>query len=105
MRIALQDDRADDRDWIERYVSALHSEDQGRIAKQLRKKQLRNEKQFITAYGELIVARLLISAGFLPRYERQIRTSSGVVTPDWSIDERGTVSLQCVHRRMREDAR
>jgi hypothetical protein len=87
-KIALQQHRTDDRDRIEMYVSALHPDDRQRIAN-----QLRNENQFITAYGELIVGRILISAGLTPRYEPRIETLSGYVTPDWYVE--GSSPLVC----------
>lgn len=80
-RIALHDDRKDDRDRIEAYVSRLHIADQPKMVR-----NLQSEKQFITAYGELLIGELLANAGMTPRYEPELRTAAGICTPDWYLD-------------------
>jgi hypothetical protein len=80
-RIALHDYRKDDRDRIEAYVSRLHIADQPKMVR-----NLQSEKQFITAYGELLIGELLANAGMTPRYEPELRTAAGIYTPDWYLD-------------------
>jgi hypothetical protein len=79
---ALRPDRANDRSRIEGYVEALHPGDQPAVAA-----LLRNERQFVTTYGELLVAQLLIGSGLAPRYEQRFSTESGNVTPDWYVED------------------
>jgi hypothetical protein len=42
---------------------------------------------FTAAYldGELLIGQLLANAGMTPRYEPELRTASGVCTPDWYL--------------------
>lgn len=77
-RIALDDHRQDDRERIERFIERLHPDDAPRMASLLR-------SQFEATYGELIVAQVMINAGFSPRYEPSVRWAGGVLTPDWFI--------------------
>jgi hypothetical protein len=48
-RVALQNDRADDREMTEGWVAELNPADQGRVAS-----TLRTERQFLSTFGELI---------------------------------------------------
>ena len=80
VRIALQDRRQDDRDRIEAYVDRLHPDDHAKIIR-----SLQSEKQFGTAFGELIVGQLLGNVGLAPRYEPELVTAAGKRTPDWYV--------------------
>ena len=81
VRIALQNDRADDRDRIEAYVAELDPADRPKMTR-----NLQSDKQFIMTYGELLIGHVLVAAGLAPRYEPELRLSGGVCTPDWYID-------------------
>jgi hypothetical protein len=80
-RIGLLHHRDDDRKRIEEYVGRLHPADQPKMIR-----NLQSEKQFVTAYGELLVGQLLANAGFTPRYEPEFVTATGKRTPDWYLD-------------------
>jgi hypothetical protein len=86
-KIAVDDDRDDDRQRIERWTSRLHVDDRATMAKRLQSKD-----QFITAYGELMTAQVLMNAGLMVRYEREFRTGDQLLTPDWSS---ATPSIIC----------
>jgi hypothetical protein len=75
-RIALEDHRQDDRERIEKYIRRLHPDDVPKMTSLLR-------NQFETTYGELIVAQVMMNAGFSPRYEPAVRWAAGTLTPDW----------------------
>lgn len=80
-RIAMDPDRQDDRDRIEAWVARVHSDDQSAIAARLQSKD-----HFLTAYGELMTAQVLMNAGFAPRYEPRLSANGRLLTPDWVMD-------------------
>lgn len=80
-RIALLEDRCDDRALIEECVAQLDPADQPKITH-----NLRLPKQFLTTFGELLIGDILVRAGTFPRYELSLNASSGPRTPDWLIE-------------------
>ncbi len=87
-RIALLDYRSDDRDWIEASVDQMHPADQPKMIQ-----NLQTEKQFITAYNELVVGQLFANLGLNPRYEAEFETANGKRTPDWYLG--GSTPIVC----------
>lgn len=88
VRIATDPDRDDDRERIEGWVDRLHPDDRSTMAARLQSKD-----HFITAYGELMTAQVLMSAGLAPRYEPTLKANGDPLTPDWVCD--GTPALVC----------
>ena len=80
--IALLEHRDVYRAMIEEYVARLHEDDRRRITA-----NLRNEKQFVTTFGELLVGGMFATAGFSPRYEPRLTVGEASYTPDWLIHE------------------
>lgn len=67
-RIALDPERIEDRARIEQWVARLHPQDRPTMAALLQK-----EDRFITAYGELVTAQVLMNAGLSLRYRAGVK--------------------------------